>query len=202
MPLQAEQQTADTAADTIRQQDQRTPQAAPDPHQLLQDAAQHDQQSPAGQRDTSQRTPILQHIPSPLLSPSPMPTTARRSGRESPLTPKVPSRIPGAPEAAAGAASLSYAAALRRSQTALPGAAATASADSAAARSADAGAGGAGAQAGGKVAVFKVGWAVGRSCARAPCWGAPSHVCLLNGCCAPNFHHATCRKACIRSPWI
>lgn len=179
MPIQAEQ-PADTAADTIRQQDQRTPQAAPDPHQLLQDAAQHDQ-SP-GQRGAPQRPPVLRHVPSPLLSPSPTPNTARRSGRESPLTPKLPSHIPGAPEAAARAgASLSYAAALRRSQTALEGAAA-ASADSGVVGSAGAGAGDAGAPTGSKASVFKVGLPWKSLAQTAPCWGAHAPATLLEGC--------------------
>lgn len=113
-PLPLEQ-PADTAADTLRQPDQRTPQAVPGPQHLLLDAAHQDQQG------ASRQTPVVRHVPSPLLSPSPLPDALRRSGRESPcLTPQLASRIPVAPDAAAKQlAALSYAAALARPQAAL-----------------------------------------------------------------------------------
>jgi hypothetical protein len=127
MPLE---QPADTAADTLRQPDQRTPQAMPSPQHLLLDAAQQDQQG------APQHTPVVRHVPSPQLSPTPQPDALRRSGRESPLTPQLASRIPVAPEAAAKQlTSLSYAAALARPQAAaLEGPAATAGSSSTAGR--------------------------------------------------------------------
>mgnify|MGYP001806699873 CR=1 FL=1 len=166
-PLPVEQpEPTDTAADTIRQQDQQD-QRTPQPQQQRPlapwqaDTLQQGQQSPATAArhphpDALQHTPktrhipsllvppsarhipsplltpsgrhipsplpspSARHIPSPLLSPSPAPSALRRSGRDSPMTALVRSsgsRIPTAPEAAAGPASLSYAAALRRSQT-------------------------------------------------------------------------------------
>jgi hypothetical protein len=175
-PLPVEQpEPTDTAADTIRQQDQQD-QRTPQPQQQRPlapwqaDTLQQGQQSPATAAGRPQPialqhtpktrhipsllispsarhipspaltpsgrhipsplpSPSARHIPSPLLSPSPAPSALRRSGHDSPMAALVRSsgsRIPTAPEAAAGLASLSYAAALRRSQTAEGRAAASA----------------------------------------------------------------------------
>lgn len=165
LPLEPPPDAAD--ADTVRQPDQHTPQALPDPQQLLQDAAQHGQPSPA-KHGAPLRSPVLRHAASPLLSPSPMMGTApswpdalRHSGRESPLTltPRVASRIPGAPDAAAAAAvsSLSYAAALRRPQGPMEAAAAAGSVAVGRAQATGSSTG-----AGSKLSMFKVGWSAGR----------------------------------------
>lgn len=115
---QASQQP-DNAADTAQQQDQLQQQQ----HELHRQQQQlHEDHEALREQQPSppvQHRGVLDHVPAvgqlPELLPSPAPPI-RCGGQGGPLTPQRRSRIPTAPDAV-GSSSLSYAAALRKSQS-------------------------------------------------------------------------------------